>query len=215
MKNNIYFVTGIDTDAGKSYATGYIALQWNLKGINTITQKLVQTGNHDFSEDIDLHRKIMGIQHTEEDKKKLTMPEIFTYPASPHLASEIDKRKIDFKKIEEYSMLLSERYDALLIEGAGGLMVPLKRDYLTIDYITDKNYPVILVTSGKLGSLNHTLLSLEAIKTRNISLHTLAYNLFPDVNDKTIQNDTQNYIREYLEKEFPETRLIEIPMIKL
>ena len=57
---NVFFVSGIDTNAGKSYATGYIAGIWNRKGIRTITQKFIQTGNTGISEDIELHRRIMG-----------------------------------------------------------------------------------------------------------------------------------------------------------
>lgn len=100
-KNNIYFVSGIDTNIGKSYATGFLAKLWNTKGIRTITQKFIQTGNTGMSEDIELHRKIMGTGLLEEDLNGLTMPEIFTYPCSPHLAAEIDKREIDFDKIEK------------------------------------------------------------------------------------------------------------------
>ena len=59
MKQNVYFVSGIDTDAGKSYATGFLALEWNKNGQRTITQKFIQTGNIGHSEDIDLHRRIM------------------------------------------------------------------------------------------------------------------------------------------------------------
>ena len=64
MKQNVYFVSGIDTDAGKSYATGYLAREWNQHGKRTITQKFIQTGNVGHSEDIDLHRHIMGIPFT-------------------------------------------------------------------------------------------------------------------------------------------------------
>lgn len=214
MKRNIYFVTGIDTDAGKSYVTGYLARQWNEQGLHTITQKLIQTGNNGFSEDIDLHRKLMGSGYTEEDKVGLTMPEIFTYPASPHLASRLDDRPIDFDKIEKATRILSERYDAVLLEGAGGLMVPLTEEYLTIDYIVEKGYPVILVTSGRLGSINHTLLSLEAIARRNMNLYMVAYNLYPETPDQTISNDTKRFIAGYLHKHFPDARLIEVPVIK-
>ncbi len=213
MKNNVYFVSGIDTDAGKSYATGYIARQWNENGIRTITQKLVQTGNTNMSEDIELHRKIMGIALTEEDQSGTTMPEIFTYPASPHLASRIDNREIDFKKIGKATELLSEQYDAVLLEGAGGLMVPLTDDYLTIDYIKERGYPLIFVTSGKLGSINHTLLSLEAIRSRGIQLHTLAYNLFPEPADSIIGKDTEAYIGNYIRKYFPDVNLLRIPVL--
>lgn len=210
MKNNIYFVSGIDTGIGKSYATGLIAKQWNAEGLRTITQKLIQTGNTTISEDITLHRQLMGIAFTGDDHEKITMPEIFSYPASPHLAAQIDKREIDFEKIKQATAQLSQRYDAVLVEGAGGLMVPLTEDYLIIDYIKEMGYPLLFVTSGKLGSINHTLLSLEAIYTRGINLHTVIYNTFPVLEDSTISTETQRYLRNYIQKHFPETKFISL-----
>ncbi|EJX07817.1 dethiobiotin synthase [gut metagenome] len=142
------------------------------------------------------------------------MPEIFSYPCSPHLAARIDQRPIDFNKIEQATLELAKRYDTVLMEGAGGLMVPLTEDYLTIDYITSKNYPLIFVTSGKLGSINHTLLSFEAIQHRGIELHTVLYNLYPPVENHTIEADTLQYIKNYLAKHFPHTKLAVVPVIK-
>ena len=214
MKKNIYFVSGIDTNIGKSYATGILAALWNKEGRRTITQKFIQTGNEGYSEDIDLHRKLMGIGLTEEDKNGLTMPEIFSYPASPHLAAKIDKRPIDFNKIEQAAEVLSDKYDAVLVEGAGGLMVPLTEELLTIDYVAHRNYPLIFVTSGKLGSINHTLLSLEAIRNRDITLDTVVYNLFPEEDEDIIQRDTKEYISHYLEQNFPKAKFITIPFVK-
>ena len=211
MKQNIYFISGIDTDAGKSYVTGFLARQYMNEGVNVITQKLIQTGNVGYSEDIDLHRKLMDMGMTEADKAGLTMPQIFSYPASPHLAARLDGKSIDFDKIDEATRELSEQFDVVLLEGAGGLMVPLTEDLLTIDYVKERDYPVILVTSGKLGSINHTLLSLEAIKARGLKLHAVAYNLYPTVVDKTIQNDTMMFIQKYLEKHFPDTEFVVVP----
>lgn len=212
-KGEIYFVSGIDTDIGKSYATGYIAKTWNEQGRRTITQKFIQTGNTDVSEDILRHRHIAGTALLPEDLCGDTMPEIFTYPASPHLASRIDGRPIDFAKIEAAGERLAQRFDAVLVEGAGGLMVPLTDEMLTIDYIARKDLPLILVTSGRLGSINHTLLSLEAIKNRGIRLEILAYNLFPEDGDKIIRDDTREYLTDYLSRHFPQTRIIDIPKI--
>lgn len=216
MKENVYFISGIDTNIGKSYATGYLAKLWNEQGRRTITQKFIQTGNEPgYSEDIELHRNIMGIELTPEDKQGLTKPEIFSYPASPHLASVLDKRDIDFDKIERATEALSNLYDAVLVEGAGGLMVPLTEDFLTIDYVQQKHYPLIFVTSGKLGSINHTLLSFEAIRSRGIKLDTVVYNLFPEEEDKIIQQDTERYIRNYLQKHFSQANFVLVPQISL
>ncbi len=210
--NNVYFVSGIDTDAGKSYATAYIAKMWNRIGIKTITQKFIQTGNSGSSEDIELHRKIMEMEFL-EDKEGLTAPEIFSYPASPLLASKIDNREINFNKIEKATAVLSERYDRVLLEGAGGLMVPLTEKMLTIDYLMAKGYPLIFVTNGKLGSVNHTLLSLEAIERRGIQIAIFAYNLFPIVEENIIQEDTKLYFRDCVAKRFPSAEFLEIPVL--
>lgn len=210
---NVFFVSGIDTGIGKTYTTGYLAKLWNEQGIQTITQKLVQTGNVDVSEDIEKHREIMGMGWFPEDKTKLTMPEIFTYPASPHLATKIDDRDIDFDKINTATEQLSEKYQRVLLEGAGGLMVPLTQNLLSIDYIQAQKLPVILVSSGRLGSINHTLLSLEALKIRNIELYALAYNLSDESQDEIISKDTAEYLKNYLSKQFPQALWIDIPVI--
>ena len=211
--SHIYFVSGIDTDAGKSYCTAWYAAQLIKEGKRTITQKFIQTGNVGHSEDIDLHRRLMGTGYLPEDREGLTMPEIFSYPASPDLASRIDQRLIDFDKIEQDTQELARRYEVVLVEGAGGLMVPLKDEYLTIDYIAEKNYPLIFVTSGKLGSINHTLLSLEAIARRGITLDTVLYNLYPTIEDPTIQQDTKQYLQRYLERHFPQCRFLTVPVL--
>ena len=215
MKNNVFFVSGIDTNVGKSYATGWIASQWNRSGVRIITQKLVQTGNDAVSEDIELHRRIMGTGLLEEDRLGLTMPEIYTYPCSPHLAAEIDGRPIDFGRIDAATARLSEEYDAVLLEGAGGLMVPLTRSLLTIDYIAENGYPLIFVTSGRLGSISHTLLGLEAVRSRNMRLKALVFNMFPKEEDMTIADDTRAYLMEHIAREFPDAEFLTVPEIAL
>ena len=213
MTADIYFISGIDTGIGKTYTTGYLAKLWSEQGQQVITQKLLQTGNVDVSEDIQQHREIMGTGWLPEDESKLTMPEIFSYPASPHLATKLDGRDIDFAKIEAATQQLAEKFEVVLLEGAGGLMVPLTTELLTIDYLEQKKFPVILVSSGRLGSINHTLLSLEALKARGLSLYALAYNLNDEAQDSLISKDTSEYLKAYLAKHFPEAQWIDIPVL--
>ena len=213
MSGQIYFVSGIDTGIGKTYTTGYLAKLWFEQGQNVITQKLIQTGNDDVSEDIEKHREIMGRGWFTEDESKLTMPEIFSYPASPHLATQIDGRDIDFEKIENATQQLADKFDVVLLEGAGGLMVPLTTELLTIDYLVKKNYPIILVSSGRLGSINHTLLSLEVIQQRGLNLFAMAYNLKDESQDTKISQDTAGYLKRYLKLHFPQTQWIDIPAL--
>ncbi|MFI3262317.1 MAG: dethiobiotin synthase [Rikenellaceae bacterium] len=212
---DVYFVSGIDTDAGKSYVTGFLAKCALDKGIHATTMKFIQTGGvseNGYSIDIETHREIMDIDYTEEDKLGITAPVIFSYPASPHLAAEIDNKEIDYKAIDDSIEYLSSKYELVFIEGAGGLHVPLDANRTTIDYIQEKKLKVILATGGKLGSINHTILSLEALKARNIEVSTVVYNRYFGKDDQIIDNDTFKYIKNYMQKNFPNTILIEKPL---
>lgn len=210
INKGIYFVSGIDTDAGKSFVTGIIAKRLIEKGITTITQKFIQTGGENI--DIPIHRKIMGMPMTEYDKNMTTCPVMFSYPCSVHLASKLDNKEIDYSAIEKSIKTLSKQYDIVLLEGAGGLCVPLNGLYTTIDYIKENKLPVIFVTSGKLGSINHTILSLEACRARNIEVPIIAYNHHFDT-DKIISKDTLEYIKTYTTHYHPNSEVIEIESI--
>ncbi|MEG0499829.1 MAG: dethiobiotin synthase, partial [Rikenellaceae bacterium] len=89
------------------------------------------------------------------------------------------------------------------------LHVPLKGFYTTIDYIAEKQLPLIFVTSGKLGSINHTLLSLEACRNRGISVEMVLYNTFFDT-DEVISADTYIYIENYLKRFHHDTQYIKV-----
>lgn len=207
-----YFISGIDTDAGKSYVTGYLAARMMKDGQKVITQKFIQTGNTGFSEDIDLHRKLMGTGMLPEDLDHTTAPVIFSYPASAQLAARLDGREIDLDAIDSATTRLKELYDIVLIEGAGGLMVPVTDDFFTIDYVSSRRLPLMLVTNGVLGSINHTILSLEAVKARGIELVALLYNEHFDT-DKVIAEDTRGFLRRYLSRHFPAARFATIPSL--
>lgn len=205
--SDIIFISGIDTDAGKTYATAWLAKHLMKKGQRVITQKFIQTGNSDYSEDIVKHRELMGTGLLPEDEDFTTAPIIFSYPASAQLAARLDGKEINLDKVKQSSAVLASRYDTVLVEGAGGLMVPVTDDYFTIDYVKDEKLPLALVTNGVLGSINHTILSLEAIKNRDITLRYLLYNTYFD-NDKTIADDTRGFISRYLAKHFPESEML-------
>lgn len=209
----IYFVSGIDTDTGKSIVTGLLARSLQRKGKRVITQKFIQTGCTGISEDILKHREIMGIEPFEVDRNGITCPFVMTYPASPHLAAEIDCVTLDMERVEQSSRELDRMFDIVLLEGAGGLYVPVTRDYYTIDYIQERKLPLILVTSSRLGSINHTLMSLEVCRQRGIDVTMLVYNRFPN-DSEWISNDSITIFRSYLDQHYPACRLMEIPVIE-
>ena len=208
-----YFISGIDTDAGQSIVTGSIARTFISDGVKVITQKFIQTGCTGLSEDILKHREIMGIAPQEVDRDGTTCPYVMTYPASPHLAAEIDGVSIDIRRIRRSTERLEELYDVVLLEGAGGLYVPVTRGYLTIDYVQEYGHPLILVASSKLGSINHTLMSLELCRLRGVEVSHVVYNEYPN-DSELIKNDSITIIRSYLERHFPECRLLELPVVE-
>lgn len=210
--SSVLFVTGIDTNIGKSYATAYLKRILIQEGKQVVTQKMIQTGNEGRSEDIELHRRLLGEPWGQEDEEGLTAPIVLSYPASPHLAALIDKRVLDISLIDDATdRLLSDYgYDIVLLEGAGGLMVPITKEYWTIDFIAERGYPIVLVTSGRLGSINHTLLTLSCCKVRGIQVAYLIYNLYPNV-DKLIEEDTLDFLKGYCHKELPECQIITMP----
>jgi len=211
--SHTYFISGIDTDAGKSYATGWLARRLMDEGKTVITQKFIQTGNVGTSEDIEVHRRIMGTGMLAEDLDHSTAPIIFSYPASAQLAARIDGRDIDLTVIDAARQKLENRYDVVLVEGAGGLMVPITDDFMAIDYAATRKLPVILVTNSRLGSINHTLLSLEAIASRGMELYAVLYNTYFDT-DAMIAADTRAFIKRYLNRKFPQTIILDVPSLQ-
>lgn len=210
----VLFVTGIGTDVGKSFVTGWLAREILASGKSCITQKMIQTGNVGFSEDIERHRQIMGTGYFDVDIKHVTAPVIFSYPASPHLAAKIDGKTINLHKITEATEKLSSMFDHVIMEGAGGLMVPIEGDHLTANFISRHKLPVVVTVTGQLGSINHALLTFNAIRSFGISLFAVVYNPHFD-KDETICADTRKYLKGWLERHFPDAIWLEMPEIAL
>ncbi len=212
MMEKTIFVSGIDTDAGKTYCTAWLANKLRAEGRSVITQKFIQTGCTGSSEDIEAHRRLMGISPTSFDIDGTTAPIIFSYPASAQLAARIDGREIDLTVIDRARHRLEEAYDTVLVEGAGGLMVPITDEFFAIDYAATRHLPVALVTNSRLGSINHTVLSLEALRSRGIELACVLYNTYFD-RDAEIAADTRAFIGRYVERHFPGTPIYDIPAL--
>ncbi len=205
----IYFVSGIDTSVGKTIATGMMARQLHQKGVRVATVKMVQTGCHGFSEDLEMHRQLMGVPALPEDARELTFPQTFDFPSSPLLAATLEHRAVDTRKITDAVNAVAANYEITFAEGAGGLLVPLTETLLTADLAAQNHWPCILVCNGKLGSLNHALLSLEALENRRIPLAGVVYNYCHDA-DPLIDNDTPAMIQRHLDTHFPGSRVVRL-----
>ena len=210
---SVLFVSGIDTDIGKTYATGLLAKALMQQGVNVITQKLVQTGiskqadgELGIADDILSHRQLMQMPLQPCDLDFTTCPYRYEKPASPHLSAALANQPLNINVITDATKALQADYEMVLLEGAGGLLVPINEQLLTLDYIAEQGYPIVLVTSGRLGSINHTLLSLEAIKSRGLMIHSVIYNHIHDDAEQTdaeIANSTIDFLQAYLACHYP------------
>lgn len=207
--HSVVFVSGIDTGVGKTIVTGELARAAIAKGRDAITVKMVQTGNVGRSEDIEEHRRIMGVGELPEDAEGLTAPQIFAFPGSGHLAARLEGKRVNLKKITSSVEACARRRELVLVESAGGLFVPLTSSVLTIDYLAERGWPLVLVTNGRLGSINHTLMSIEAAVRRGIALLAVVYDWAPDV-DPIIDEDTPATIKAYLKRWG-----LDVPLLKL
>jgi len=145
------FITGTDTDIGKTTVSSWLCLHSTYSYF-----KPIQTGS-DVGSDSKILSKI--IQNT-------IYPEIYCYkkPLSPHLASSLENQEINLENI-----ILPKAHN-LIVEGAGGVLVPINKNQLIIDLIKYLELPVILVTKPYLGTINHTLLSIAALSARQINI---------------------------------------------
>ncbi|MGZ3872549.1 MAG: dethiobiotin synthase [Mucilaginibacter sp.] len=175
MAGKIIFVTGIGTGIGKTIVSAAL-----VEKLQADYWKPVQSGELDDSD-------TSKVKSLVTNKVSVFHPETYrlTQPFSPHKSAAIDKTEID-----ESKFAIPQTANILIIEGAGGLMVPLNDRFLIIDLIKQLNTEVILVSQNYLGSINHTLLSVDALKNRNIGIKGIIFNGVKDIYSK-------EYILEY------------------
>lgn len=153
------FVTGIGTEIGKTVTSAVL-----VQALGADYFKPVQAGDLDRT-DSDKIREWTDCRHVHPEAFRLHTP------MSPHAAADIDGVRIDLTDIQ-----LPTTENDLVVEGAGGLFVPLNHEDCIIDLIAELNIPVVLVSRNYLGSINHTLLSINALQARNIPIFGLIFN---------------------------------------
>ena len=166
-----FFITGTDTGVGKTIISAALIKAAHMLGLKACGMKPIETGckqtenrkGNDslIPSDGTFLREITG---TDESIDLIT-PVRFENPLAPLPASEIEDKPIDLDKIKTAYRKLSGRYDVIIVEGIGGLLVPIKREYFVIDLAKDFGFPIIVVSKPGLGTINHTMLTVNyAIK---------------------------------------------------
>jgi adenosylmethionine-8-amino-7-oxononanoate aminotransferase len=157
-----FFITGTDTGVGKTMTVYALALLLRAQGSSVGVMKPVQSG----AGDAEFLKKRLGLK---DDLREIN-PYCAKEPLSPHVAFKRAGIRIDPDKIVAQFHRLAERYDIVLVEGAGGLLVPLTGEYLMADLARDLGFPLIVVARPGLGTINHTLLTIHELRRRGLEV---------------------------------------------
>jgi len=172
------FVTATDTDIGKTYVCAGLAYALKKSGIDVGIMKPFACGIKQkigfSSNDLTILTNAAMV----DDAEDIINPFFFPIPASPYTAAKNLGVKIDIEHVMECFRKLDEIHDIVLVEGIGGIMTPILKDYAIIDLIKDLMANTIIVTSSKIGTVNHTVLTCNMCKNMNIPIKGLIINNF-------------------------------------
>jgi dethiobiotin synthetase len=176
-----YLVTGTDTGVGKTYVTSGLVRFARSKGLDSVGMKPICTGDND-----DVRQLLDACGFCEPEN--LINPFWYKTPVAPYTASVIEDRLIDIRVICEAFKKLATRHSSVLVEGAGGIAVPILADYDFRDLAREIGLHVIVVAANCLGVLNHTRLTVEAIRSAGLECSVIALNSVqrePDISRAT------------------------------
>ncbi len=183
------FITGVDTDIGKTFVSLGLCLSAYQKGLKVGYFKPFQSGAYEKN------GKLIAPDLAEIDKF-CKIPSKYSYlfkgEVSPHLASIIDNVEADMDKVKKDFEIFSDGKDLVIIEGAGGLYCPAIKGKLFSDVIKELKQEIIIVTTPSLGRLNHTLMTIECAKINKIKIKGIIINKMPQ--NKTLSEE--NFIKE-------------------
>ena len=206
-----YFITGTDTGVGKTIVSAAILRTFIKKGLKVGAMKPIETGclNKDG---VLLPSDGMFLRDMAEmnDSLDIVTPVKFETPVSPLVASRLEDMEIDLERVFKAFENLKKKYDYLIVEGVGGLMVPILKEqkkkaekvYLVRDLIKNMELEVIIVTRPTLGTINHTLLTVEALKSKKIPIKGFIINYSTKVKNDISEKTNPDILNELLDITF-------------
>lgn len=186
-----YLITGTDTGVGKTFVAVGLIKAARAKGIDCIGMKPISAG------DIDDARSIMAANQGCEPEH-LTNPFWYRTPVAPYTAAMIENRPVDLPAIRSAYEELASRHRSVLVEGAGGILVPILADYDFRDLATELGLSVVVVAANRLGVLNHTRLTVESIRNAGLDCNAVILNHAPGPDD--LSQLTNQSVLEHLLK---------------
>jgi dethiobiotin synthase len=168
------FITGTDTDAGKTVVAAGILRLLRGKGIDAVPVKPVQTGGTTgdaglLATDLEFSLAAANIK-PDSNEKKLMAPYVYEPACSPHLAGRMAQAYAQISKMNDSIQKLLQHHQAVVVEDAGGMMVPLNETETMLDLMKKLGYPVVLVSRLGLGTINHTVLSVQTLRNAGLEL---------------------------------------------
>ncbi len=191
--NNAVFITGTGTDVGKTIVTAGILRHLLREGVDAVSMKPVQTGalrvgDRFVAPDLAVHHAASGLAPG-DDELAVMAPYLYEPACSPHLAGRMAELYPDVGRIASCAEQLCAAHDCVLIEGAGGIMVPLDESVTMLDLMVRLACPVLLVATRGLGTINHTLLSIACLKNAGLNLLGVLFNETEPVERDFIRRD--------------------------
>jgi dethiobiotin synthetase len=170
------FVTGTGTEVGKTVVAAVIARTAAAQGHRVAVFKPAVSGLDEGGElDHELLRRAAGSEQSDDQ----IAPYRYGPPVSPHLGAELAGERIDAERLREAASAAADGADLLVVEGVGGFMVPLTPDYLVRDFARDLGLPVVIAAAPGLGTINHTLLTIEAVRAARLVPEAVVLTPFP------------------------------------
>lgn len=168
-----FFITGTDTDAGKTYVTALLTRSLRRAGFDTVAMKPISCGEPQDT------RVLREAGECELSTEEVT-PVSYSAPLAPIEAARLEGRVFDPEDVLSVFRRISNSRRSLLVEGVGGWLVPLAGEYSTADLAKAMGLPVLLVVRNRLGAINHTLLTLESINHHGLTCGGIILNNHPD-----------------------------------
>jgi dethiobiotin synthetase len=191
---NSLFITGTDTDVGKTYVTAGLAVTFRKMGIDVGVMKPFAAGTEQKkgfkSEDVEILSNAAQVN----DPEILLNPQFFPISASPYTALNNLKIKPNIELILSRFKQLSKLHSIILVEGMGGIMTPILQDYFVTNLIKDMKLPALIVTRTKIGTINHTIMTCKMCEKYKIPIKGIVINNFDNdgYNAKELKRDLEN-----------------------
>ena len=176
------FITGTDTGVGKTIIAAGLSLVLKSRGIRVGVMKPVATGCWGDNKTLISQDAVYLFEAAENEYAPLTSPVRFRNPVAPSVAAIYEQKEVNLDTIRRAYRELQKHYDFIIVEGIGGILVPIKKNYLVANLIREMGLPIIIVSHVSLGAINHTLLTVDSALIRGFLIKGIIFNRAPLVN---------------------------------